>query len=1361
MTVVGASSSGSGGTAAIDWATYRFPQPIDLSGMPDKFSGGASFSRWQKKMKLWLTVKGLWPVVQYDSPVVDQEKADSAKVYALWAEKDGVARAAILAALANTLFDVYSSDAYTAKLLWEKLDQTHNTDSQGLEKYSVARFLDFKLVDGKSMTEQVHEFEMLVHALKESGMDLPEKFQVMSVIEKLPKSWEEFALSLKRQKGEITWTNLMLDISVQEQHKSKQGHVMPAEHGSSSKVNVVTVGQKRKSVTKKDKPKNDKNKAKKPKANKPCWSCGQVGHWSKDCPMKKAKKAGVVAQANTVLGTTSGPVANMVVGEVVASETNDGYVAYNPELFSAYLSHEWLIDTGANVHICADITLFVSYQQCHGVTVRMGNASAAQVLGIGNVDLKFASGRVLTLTRVHHVPSIHRNIISGSYLVKNGFELSFKCNKVVITQTGTFVGKGYLSDGLFLINVEPVLGGFINVPSVNCVESSDLWHSRLGHLNFGALKNMMNLELIPKHSIDKKSKCQVCVTAKQTKKPFHNVVRDSELLDLVHTDICEFGGVLTKDHYRYFITFIDDYSRYCYVYLLKHKDEALEKFIMFKNEAETQTSKVLKRLRSDRGGEYTSNLFNEFCASNGIVHEVTPPYTPESNGVAERKNRTFKDMINSMLINSGLPKYMWGEALNTACHILNRVPLKHMDKTPYELWRKRKTSLNYLRVWGCLAKVLVPEHKRKKLGPKTVDCIFLGYLETTTAMRFLVIKSDIDGIVANTIVEFRDATFFEDVFPMKTGIPQGNSEDDPTLTSSSIPDHVEKMTNVGANPSSSSTPNEVEEPRRSKRAKVVKDFGSDFLTYNVEDEPLTFRQAMDSSESRHWKGAVKSEMDSIVSNGTWELVDLPPGCSTIGCKWVFKRKLNPDGSIDKYKARLVAKGFRQREGIDYFDTYSPVARMTTIRMLIALASVHGLIVHQMDVKTAFLHGDLEEEIYMDQPEGFIASGNERKVCKLVKSIYGLKQAPIDWHKKFDETVLAFEFLVNESDKCVYYKVRGNECVIVCLYVDDILLFGTNIAIINETKSFLKRHFEMKDMGEASMILGIKLTQSTDGITLSQSHYIEKSILEKYGYSNCRIASTPYDPKVALVKNSSGVPVSQLRYSQIIGSLQYLANVTRPDISYSVSKLARYTSCPNKTHWEALDRVLRYLKGTISLGLHYRRFPGVLEGYSDASWIAKKSGSNGVTGYVFTLAGGAVSWKSSRQTLITRSTFEAELCALDATGTEAEWLHGLMSMLPVVSKPLPAISVHCDSRTTIDKIRSVKYNAKTKRHIQVRLKSIRGLVSDRVIAIEFIGTQDNIADPLTKGLEHAVVLKSRLGMGLVTHHGSSTAGTQYT
>ncbi|KAL0342897.1 UNVERIFIED_CONTAM: Retrovirus-related Pol polyprotein from transposon TNT 1-94 [Sesamum angustifolium] len=290
---------------------------------------------------------------------------------------------------------------------------------------------------------------------------------------------------------------------------------------------------------------------------------------------------------------------------------------------------------------------------------------------------------------------------------------------------------------------------------------------------------------------------------------------------------------------------------------------------------------------------------------------------------------------------------------------------------------------------------------------------------------------------------------------------------------------------------------------------------------------------------------------------------------------------------------------------------------------------------------------------------------------------------------------------------------------------------------------------MKDMGEADVILGIKLIRSTDGITISQSHYVEK-IIEKFGYQNSRIARTPYDSSVALFKNESGVSVAQLRYSQIIGSLQYLANGTRPNILFSVSKLARYTSCPDKTHWGALDRVLRYLKGTMLLAIHYGKFPAVLEGYCYTSWIAKNYGTNGCSRYVFTLGGGPVSWKSAKQTLITRSTFEPELCALDTTSTEAEWLFRLLLQLSIVSQPLPPIVVHCDSQTTTAKVRSRKYNQKTKRHIQVRLKSIRALVSDRVIDIDFVGTKDNVADPLTKGLDMSQVNKSRLGMGLETH-----------
>ncbi|CAM8880685.1 unnamed protein product [Rhodiola kirilowii] len=216
-------------------------------------------------------------------------------------------------------------------------------------------------------------------------------------------------------------------------------------------------------------------------------------------------------------------------------------------------------------------------------------------------------------------------------------------------------------------------------------------------------------------------------------------------------------------------------------------------------------------------------------------------------------------------------------------------------------------------------------------------------------------------------------------------------------------------------------------------------------------------------------------MDSIKGNNTWILVDLPPGHKALGNKWIFRKKMKVDGTIDKLKARLVIQGFRQKYGMDYFDTYAPLARISTIRLLIALASIHKLLVHQMDVKTAFLNGDLEEEIYMKQPEGFVVTEQEHKVCKLVKSLYGLKQAPMQWHQKFDEVVLSNGFILNQSDKCVYSKFdNSGNGVIICLYVDDMLIFGTTLECLNQTKDFLSSKFSMKDMGEAEVILGIRI-----------------------------------------------------------------------------------------------------------------------------------------------------------------------------------------------------------------------------------------------------------------------------------------------
>ena len=441
---------------------------------------------------------------------------------------------------------------------------------------------------------------------------------------------------------------------------------------------------------------------------------------------------------------------------------------------------------------------------------------------------------------------------------------------------------------------------------------------------------------------------------------------------------------------------------------------------------------------------------------------------------------------------------------------------------------------------------------------------------------------------------------------------------------------------------------------------------------------------------------------------------------------------------------MVAKGYRQKHGLDFFDTYSPVTRITSIRLLIAIAALHNMEIHQMDVKTAFLNGDLDEEIYMEQPKGFVAKGQEHKVCKLVKSLYGLKQAPKQWHEKFDHIMITHGFKINECDKCVYTKTQNNACVMLCLYVDDMLIMGTNKEIINWTKKILKSSFDMKDLGLADVILGIKIKRNQEGYTLTQSHYIEAT-LRKYGHLESKDAITPFDANSKLKKNS-GDAISQREYSQVIGSLMYIMNCTRPDIAYSVSRLSRYTCNPGHDHWEALIRVLRYLKHTMNYGLHYTRYPPVLEGFTDANWISDSNDTKSTSGYVFTLGGAAISWKSSKQTCIARSTMESEFIALDMAGGEAEWLRDFLEDVPIWPKPVTAICIHCDSLAAQYRAKNSVYNGKS-RQIRRRHNTIKQWLSSGVISIDYVKSKDNIADPLTKGLSREQVKHTSRGMGL--------------
>ena len=1262
-------------------------------------------------MLFYLTTLNLARFLWDKAPVVSQDETDKEKVLAkdAWMHADFLCRNYVLSGLADSLYNVYSV-FQSAKDLWDSLDKKYKTEDAGMKKFIVGRFLDFKMMDGKSVISQVQELQVILHGVIAEGMTIGESFQVAAMIEKLPPSWKDFKNYLKHKRKEMNLEELIVRLRIEEDNRLSE---KKGKDPMVAKANVIE-GQKGKRKHQ-EKTQGEKNAPTKFKGK--CYNCGKAGHMASDCRKPKKSK-----QQKTE--------AHMTMDKLSADVDDMNLCAMVSECLTVGNERDWWVDTGATRHICSNRSMFTTY---HAVEKEeqlfMGNSSTSKVEGKGKVVMRLTSGKELTLNEVLYVPDIRKNLVSGSLLSKNGFKLVFVSDKFVLTKNDVFVGKGYLQDGLFKMScftISPKSANKVQA-SVYLIECSHVWHGRLGHVNYDTLRRLINLNFIPKIKIDPHYKCETCVESKLTRSSFHSVERDTEPLDLIHTDICDLKYVPTRGGKKYFITFIDDSTRYCYVYLLRSKDEAIEVFKHYKNEVENQLSRKIKAIRSDRGGEYESP-FESLCSEHGIIHQTTAPYSPQSNGIAERKNRTLKEMMNAMLLSSGLTQNLWGEALLSANYILNKIPNKKTLKTPYELWKGHQPSYQFLKVWGCLAKVEVPKPKKVKIGPKTVDCVFIGYANNSSAYRFLVHNSEIPDIHVNTIIESRNASFFENTFPFNMCLTSSSSKRSLDATTSEHP-----------------TKSVIEEEtRRSKRSRTSKSFGPDFLTFMLENEPQTFKEAMSTPEATYWKEAINSEIESILQNHTWELVDLPHGSKTLGYKWIFTKKFKTDGSIDKYKARLVVKGFRQKEGLDYFDTYSPVTRITSIRMLMAIASIHGLEIHQMDVKTAFLNGELDEEIYMEQPEGFIAPGQERKVCKLVKSLYGLKQAPKQWHEKFDNTMLSNGFKINECDKCVYVKNTQKGCVIVCLYVDDMLILGSNMDVIKSTKQMLSSKFDMKDLGVADVILGIKISRTQDGLVLSQSHYIEQ-VLEKFKAYNINPKRSPVDVNLHLAKNT-GISISQLEYSRILGSLMYVMNCTRPDIAYSVSKLSRYTSNPGKDHWTAILRVLGYLKYTQNYGLHYTRYPAVPEGYCDANWISDTKDSKSTSGYVFTLGGAAISWKSSKQTCIARSTMESEFIALDKAGEEAEWLRNFLEDIPNWSKPVPAVSIHCDSQSAIGRAQSSMYNGKS-RHIRRRHNTVRQLLSNGVISIDYVRSKDNIADPLTKGLNREQVERLSRGMGL--------------
>ncbi|GJZ21903.1 putative RNA-directed DNA polymerase [Tanacetum coccineum] len=995
----------------------------------------------------------------------------------------------------------------------------------------------------------------------------------------------------------------------------------------------------------------------------------------------------------------------------------------------------------------------LSYEEQY---LHVGNGAQVTVEAIGVFNLVLPSGLVLSLNNCHYAPFIIRGVVSFSCLLDLGFVHTVTSNEIYVSSNGIFYFSAISVNGAFEIDMNYYVSKYNNnsIFSINKkrkldLNSSYLWHCRLAHIGKTRMQKLQREGLLESINDGSYDKCESCISGKMTKKPFNNnIERATDLLGLIHTDVCGPLRHVSRKGASYFLTFTDDFSRYGYVYLLKHKHEVFETFKVFKSEVELQLGKKIKALRSDRGGEYLSQEFKEYLGKNGIVQHLTSPYTPQQNGVSERRNRTLLDMVRSMFNLTTLPLSFWDYALESAVRILNMVPTKKVDKTPYEIWHGKVPNMSYLKVWGCEA--YVKRDSADKLKQRSVKCIFVGYPKETMGYYFYFPPE-------NKVIVARYGDFLErDLISQEFSGRDCDLEDDHIDTLPS-----ENTSEIPVEPESLGPPPELIPVRRSERPKNAPNRLC--LNMEVEDdevgdlgEPANYRAAMIDPDKVLWQGAMDEEMKSMKVNKVWIVVDRPPNAKVVRSKWLYKKKTDMDGKVHTYKARLVAKGCTQTYGIDYEETFSPVADIRAIRILIAIAAYYDYEIWQMDVKTAFLNGRLDEDIYMEQPEGYVDPKFPNGVCKLQRAIYGLKQASRQWNKRFDEEIKRFGFIQNRDEPCVYRKASGSDVVFLILYVDDILIMGNNIPKLKEVKDYLGKCFSVKDLGEAAYILGIKIyrDRSLRLIGLNQSAYIDK-ILKKFNMQNSKKGFIPMEVKhdlsneMCASSDEEKAYMKRVPYASAVGSIMYAVRCTRPDVAFAQNLVSRYQQNPGKLHWVAVKHILKYLRNTKDMFLVYGGNPDTeldVTGFCDASWQCDKDDTKSQTGYVFVVNGGAVDWKSKKQTTIAMHATQSEYMAASEAAMEAVWIRKFvedLGVMPSISKP---INMYCDNSAAII-FANEPGVMKGARHFLRRYHYVREQVESGEIKLIKVHTDKNLADAFTKALPRGKVSEHANGIGL--------------
>ena len=1151
----------------------------------------------------------------------------------------------------------------------------------------------------------------------------------------------------------------------------------------------------------------------KKKSDVECFNCHKKGHMKSDCWAKGGGKEGQWPKKKGNAKDSAATAAEKtqdIEAWAAIEEAEESPASTTEESVNSITVETELYDSGASSHMSPFQDKFVTYQVIPPRPIMSADKRVFYAKGVGDLRINVPNGDVLTpvvLKNTLHAPQIGLTVVSIGKIAQAGYSVSFDNNQCKI-RNGRDKVIGNIPatmGGLYKVEHALMAGAALEQVNIHTL------HRRLGHVSFDTIRSLVNTNAVTGlHIIDegKPFFCSSCEYAKATRK----IIRSERTApqapafgDEIHSDVWGPSPLESKGGRKYYISFTDDHSRYTHLALLRSKDEALGAYKTFATWAQTQHGTRIKRFRSDRGGEYTGAEFTKFLQEQGTERRLTTHDTPQHNGVAESLNRRLLERVRAMMHSADdLPKNLWGEAVSHAVWLKNRTSTRILGKvTPFECLYGEKPNLGGVPEWG--QRIWVHDNTGSKLDAQANEARWVGFDKDSTHAHRVYWPGK------NSVSVERDIKFVPITVSIFTPPPGNVTSTTPVSTTQksatappSIPVHPPSTLPPTVPPetcdSPSSDEDELEEEeeeeevektvipvdtpssskpmRKSGRVLKPSDYkkrlaagegitGETYDSLNclhtdldeviatavqeADGDPRSLDEAQARPDWPQWKAAMDLELATLKKAGTWKTVPRPPNKNVVGSKWVYRIKRKADGSIQKYKARLVARGFTQVYGVDYFDTFSPVAKLTSFRAILALAARYDWEVESFDFNGAYLNGELDknEEIYMQSPPGYNVPG-KNTVKQLRKSLYRLKQAGRRWYDTLSRALADLGFRVTEADPGVFKACILNHTLILAIHVDDCILTGVSKKLIEVYKEKINSRYALTDLGPVHWLLGINIVRDRKKrtVTLSQHAYIN-SILKKFSLAGAKPYATPIVPGASYSQNDSPTsPAEEVRmkntpYREAIGSLMYAAVATRPDISYAVSTLSQFLENPGDAHWEAVKRIFRYLAGTSNLELTYGDERNDLNGYTDADGASQEH-RRAISGYVFTIDGGAISWSSRKQELVTLSTAESEYVAATHAAKEAIWLRRLIfELFPPLKMET---TLYCDNQATLTLAKIDNYHARTK-HIDIRYHFIRQVVASGALKLVYCPTDDMTADILTKALPKWKVNYHLLSLGL--------------